>query len=77
MIITSLVDEGDSLRWCKRCTNDDDILIGSTQGKATRFEAARLRPTGRTSRGVRSMKLKEGDTIADMNILNGSSDNLD
>ena len=36
---------------------------------AVRFPASTLRPTGRTSRGVISMKLIEGDTIADMNVL--------
>ena len=48
---------------------NDDILIGSGNGMATRFEASTLRPTGRTSRGVRAMKLKAGDTLADVNIL--------
>jgi DNA gyrase subunit A len=38
-------------------------------GMATRFEAAKLRPTGRTSRGVYGMRLREGDRIADMNVL--------
>mmetsp|Transcript_12608 Transcript_12608/g.17979 ORF Transcript_12608/g.17979 Transcript_12608/m.17979 type:complete len:863 (-) Transcript_12608:88-2676(-) len=65
------LEEGDSLRWCQKCTDEDDILIGSTLGKATRFEAKNVRPTGRTSRGMRSMKLKNGDTLADMNILRG------
>lgn len=62
----------DKLKWCRRC-RDGDILMGSSRGMATRFEASKLRPTGRTSRGVRAMKLREGDTIADMNVLAGSS----
>jgi len=68
LIIASL-NEGDRLRWCQKCTDDDDILIGSKLGMATRFQTEKLRSTGRTSRGVRSMKLKEGDTVADMNVL--------
>jgi DNA gyrase subunit A len=67
------LDEGDRLLWCQRCNDDDDILIGSSMGKATRFSAKNLRPTGRTSRGVRSMNLREGDTIADVDIVSGSS----
>ncbi len=65
------LDEGDSLLWCHRCTDKDDVLLGSTGGMAARFEAAGLRPTGRTSRGVRAMKLRDGDTIADMNVVDG------
>jgi len=66
------LEEDDSLNWCHLCEDGDDILIGSAMGKATRFEASSLRPTGRTSRGVRSMKLKEGDAVADMNVLGGN-----
>ena len=68
--------EGDQLEWCHKCTDGDDILIGSSKGQATRFQASSLRPTGRTSKGVRAMKLKSGDTIADMNVLGrgGNSD---
>ncbi|KAL3796886.1 hypothetical protein HJC23_008839 [Cyclotella cryptica] len=68
LIIASLAD-GDRLNWCEKCTDADDILLGSTRGQATRFSASELRPTGRTSRGVKSMTLKKGDTIADMNVL--------
>ena len=60
------------LRWCHKCADGDDILIGTTGGMASRFEASSLRPTGRTSRGVKSMKLKKGDTLADVNVLDGN-----
>eukprot|EP00980_Cylindrotheca_fusiformis_P000148 scaffold24_cov128-Cylindrotheca_fusiformis.AAC.21 len=76
LTIASL-SEGDRLLWCHPCKDGDDILIGSTRGMATRFEAANLRPTGRTSRGVLSMKLREGDTIADMNVLGGATGSSD
>lgn len=64
---------GDSLSWCQKCVDGDDILIGTAGGMASRFESSTLRPTGRTSRGVKSMKLKPGDTLADVNILNDQS----
>lgn len=73
LTIASL-DDGDSLNWCHKCKDTDDILIGSAMGKATRFQAKKLRPTGRNSRGVITMKLQDGDTVAGMNILNGSAD---
>jgi DNA gyrase subunit A len=71
LTIASLSDD-DKLKWCHPCRDGDDILIGSSRGMATRFQAAKLRPTGRTSRGVRAMKLRNGDTIADMNVLSGA-----
>lgn len=72
LVVAKLAD-GDQLEWCHKCTDLDDILIGSSNGLATRFKASMLRPTGRTSKGVRAMKLKPGDTIADMNVLDGGS----
>jgi len=68
-LIIATLAEGDRLNWCEKCTDTDDILLGSTRGQATRFSAGDLRPTGRTSRGVKSMTLKKGDSIADMNVL--------
>jgi len=73
-LVIATLGKGDSLKWCRKCTDEDDILIGSTKGMATRFEAANLRPTGRTSRGVRAMKLKPGDVLADVNILNSAKE---
>lgn len=73
LIIASL-GEGDRLNWCEKCTDADDILVGSSRGQATRFSASSLRPTARTSRGVKSMKMKIGDKIADMNVLSGKED---
>jgi DNA gyrase subunit A len=35
----------DKLKWSRRC-RDGDILMGSSRGMATRFEASKLRPTG-------------------------------
>jgi DNA gyrase subunit A len=67
------LEEGDKLRWCNRCNDADDILLGSSNGFASRFEASSLRPTARTSRGVLSMKLRGGDTIADMNVVSGGT----
>jgi DNA gyrase subunit A len=63
--------EGDVLKWCQKCGDSDDILIGTTDGMASRFQASTLRPTGRTSRGVKAIKLKKGDTLADVNVLGG------
>lgn len=67
------VEDNDRLRWCLMCDENNDILVGTSMGKATRFEAAQVRPTGRASRGVRMIKLRDGDNVADVNILTGSA----
>ena len=70
-LIIATLDDGDKLSWCEKCTDSDDLLLGSSKGMATRFQASELRPTGRTSRGVRCMKFKTGDTLADLNVIKG------
>lgn len=67
--VVATLQEGDRLVWANKCTDQDEILIGSSLGKAIRFDASEVRPTGRTSMGVKSMNLNPGDTIASMNIL--------
>jgi len=74
-LIIATLDDGDKLSWCEKCTDQDDLLLGSSKGMATRFAASDLRPTGRTSRGVRCMKLKTGDSVADLNVIKGGSTN--
>ncbi|GMI45090.1 hypothetical protein TrCOL_g10287 [Triparma columacea] len=68
LIIASLED-GDSLKWISKCTDEMDVFLGSKNGMATRYSASLLRPTARTSRGVRSMKLRPGDAITGMSIM--------
>lgn len=72
-LVIAKLEAYDRLLWCQQCHDGDDILVGTHGGMATRFEAAKLRPTARTSRGVRTMKLKEGDKLADVNVLDGRS----
>lgn len=71
-LIIAKLEPGDRLKWCQRCLDGSDILVGSSMGMATRFEASSLRPTARGSRGVRTMKLREGDRISDVNVVRGS-----
>jgi len=61
--------EGDSLKWARRCNPEEEVLIATKDGFASRFTAADLSSTGRTSRGVRSLNLRDGDSMADMDIL--------
>ena len=42
---------------------DQDIMLFSDAGKATRFNEKSLRPTGRTSKGVRGIRLKDNHKV--------------
>lgn len=67
IIITLGAD--DSLKWARRCKLDEEVLIATKDGFATRFAAVELSSTGRQSRGVRAITLRDNDEMADMDIL--------
>jgi DNA gyrase subunit A len=54
------------------CTDDDDVLLASRQGKAIRFSALDIREfQSRTSTGVRAMRLTDRDQVMSLSILKG------
>lgn len=70
-LIAITLNEGDHLRWVRKASVEDSIIIGSRRGMAIHFKAdnEQLRPTGRTARGVKSMNLAKGDELIGMDIL--------
>lgn len=73
-LIAISLEEGDQLRWVRRARAEDSIIIGSRQGMAIHFRTdhEQLRPIGRDTRGVRSMKLTAKDELIGMDILPSS-----
>jgi DNA gyrase subunit A len=72
-LIAISLEEGDQLRWVRRATEGDSIIIGSRQGMAIHFRTDhdQLRPLGRATRGVKAMKLRSKDELISMDILPG------
>ena len=71
-IAIKLVD-GDKLIGVGLTNGENEILIASSKGKCIRFSEKNVRPMGRTSQGVRSMKLDDDDFVVDMAIINENS----
>ena len=54
----------------KICAADEDLFLASEKGKAIRFPVSDIRVfSGRTSTGVRGIKLAKGDKLISMSIL--------
>ncbi|MEM9469656.1 MAG: DNA gyrase subunit A [Pseudomonadota bacterium] len=69
-LIAMKLDEGESLVSVKIASEDEDVFLASKKGKAIRFPVDAIRVfSGRTSKGVRGMKLAKGDEIMSMSIL--------
>src|SRR3546814_8983912 len=65
-IAMKLEDGGDALVAVKACTDTDDILLATAGGKCIRFSVSDVRVfAGRTSTGVRGIKLAQGDRGGD------------
>ncbi|HHT07447.1 MAG TPA: DNA gyrase subunit A [Clostridiales bacterium] len=61
-LIAVNLQEGDALIGAE-LIEGGDVMLGSRQGQAIRFSDDRIRATSRTSMGVRSMRLDDGDEI--------------
>ena len=46
-----------------------DVFLGTRRGKAIRFAERDVRPMGRTARGVRGIRLRDGDEVVAMAVV--------
>lgn len=68
--IAMKLDEGDSLVRVSTCTEDNDVLLLAAGGKVIRFPVTAIRVfSGRTSTGVRGIKLAKDDEVIAMSII--------
>ena len=68
IIALSLISE-DELIAARLTDGTYNVFLGSAQGKSIRFHESDIRPSGRTSRGVRGMSIAKGDRIVAMQVL--------
>lgn len=72
-LIAINLDEGDELRWIRMTNGDNEVIISTAQGQAIRFHEKDARPLGRVSRGVRGIRLRSGDYVIGMDIVEEGS----
>lgn len=68
-IIAINLDEGDRLIDVAVCSDDHEVLLGTSGGKSIRFKVTDVRSMGRASRGVRGIKLKADDSVCGMAVV--------
>ena len=61
--------EDDELSWVRLTSGSDDLLVATRFRKAIRFHEADVREMGRQARGVRAIRLAEGDVVVGMSVL--------
>jgi DNA gyrase subunit A len=68
-IIAMGLEEGDELIAARLTDGNQQIFLGTREGKAIRFPEDKVRPMGRPAYGVRAMTLEEGDYLVGMEAV--------
>ncbi len=68
-IIAIAIDEGDALVGARVTDGKSDVALCTRDGYVVRFKEERVRTMGRTARGVRGIKLRQGDYLVAMEVL--------
>lgn len=63
------LEEGDTLGWVRLTTGKDEIIIVTESGQALRFGEDKVRAMGRQAAGVNGIKLKKGDLVTSMDVV--------
>ncbi len=59
----------DVLEWVKPTSGKDNVVMVTEGGMSIRFNETDVRPMGRTASGVRGLRLKGGDSIVSMDVV--------
>ncbi len=74
--IAMKLDQDDKIIGVKICKDDQDILLSTQLGKCIRFKSKKLRLfKGRSSKGIKGIKLNENDKVISLSILDNTQVN--
>ena len=68
-LIAIKLKDDDKLKWVKPTSGKDELILITQKGQAIRFSESGIRSMGRTSMGVRGIRLKKDDKIVGMNVI--------
>jgi len=63
------LDDGDELCWVRWTDGERDIVLATAGGMVIRFSEGDVRPMGRQAGGIRGIKLRSGDVVAAMDVV--------
>ncbi|MFZ1654414.1 MAG: DNA gyrase subunit A [Candidatus Moraniibacteriota bacterium] len=68
-LIAINLEKGDTLNWVAPTTGTDEVIITTASGQAIRFKEGDVRAMGRGAAGVRGIKLRTGDHVVAMDVV--------
>lgn len=72
-LISITLDDGDELRYIRRTSGNDELILSTSAGQAVRFDENDIRPMGRSARGVRGVRLRPNDWVVGMDVISDAS----
>ena len=70
-IIAIKLDKSDQLIWVRLSQGNDDVVLVTKKGKIISFTEDQVRQTGRSSQGVRGIKIGQDDEVVCMDLVAG------
>ncbi|MFT7184423.1 MAG: DNA gyrase subunit A [Oceanicoccus sp.] len=75
-LIAIKLREGDELSWVRQTSQSNKVVIVSREGKCIQFNENDVRAMGRSSMGVRGIKLKTDDVVVEMDVVRSEEADL-
>lgn len=75
-LIAIKIKEDDSLIWAKPTSGNDQIQLITAKGQAIRFDEKDVRDMGRGAAGVHGIRIKKGDAVVGMGVINTGKDKI-
>lgn len=67
-IIAITLDKEDELIAVRKTTGNNDLIVGTKNGLALKFNEQNVRPMGRTAKGVIAIRLSQGDFVISADV---------
>ena len=68
-LIAVNLEEGDTLGWARLTSGKDEVIFVTEMGQALRFSEDKVRSMGRAAAGVHGIRLKKGDAVTSMDVI--------
>ncbi|MGH7804042.1 MAG: DNA gyrase C-terminal beta-propeller domain-containing protein, partial [Candidatus Binatia bacterium] len=75
-LIAIALEDGDSVIDVRETDGEAEIILSTKSGQAIRFHEKNVRPTGRSTYGVRGVSLEDGDEVVAMAIVDPKAELL-
>jgi len=68
-LIAVNLEDGDQLGWARVTSGNDEVIFVTENGQALRFNESKVRAMGRQAAGVQAIRLKNGDSVTSMDVV--------